>query len=520
MDTSVRHRILIGYGSESGNARALAQRLASEPALVPFAPRVLPLNDVSTEALQGQQPLVIISSSFGDGEPPGNAERFLAQICQTDSLAGLRYAIFGLGDTGYPQFCGFTRQLDELLQQRQASPLINRVDADACYPEFFQQWLTVLDRVLQGDAQAGQELMLRVKAYGADNAFAAPILERKRLNSSEPGAFHVRLDCRDSGMVWRAGDALYVLPENEPAVLARLANWWQLPEDSPQLEPLRHKELRQLSKPVLRELARLSGSEPLKAMLKISQKKLLDDYLWGADLLDVLQDFCQPECVTPEALQALLSPALPRAYSIASHGQAGHIDLCIREVAYARGGRRRRGMATNWLLQHQGPVQVYCRSNPGFHLVKDTSVPLILIGTGTGIAPLMGLLREMQASGQQRKTCLIFGEKSADRDFLFKQELHMLQDEGVLGRLITAFSRDCEEKYYVQHAIAEHADHLRGLLQEGAHLYICGNKRHLQDAVAGAIDKVLGRASTQAQQPEERPWQTLQQQGRVHLELY
>ena len=144
MNTIAKH-LVIGYGSESGNARALAQQLAADPALKAFSPEVLTLDEISPGMLQGDDPLLIISASFGDGEPPGNAEAFLALLQATPSLSSLRYAIFGLGDTSYPHFCGFTKQVDALLQERGATALVNRVDADSNYRQFFEKWTPVVE---------------------------------------------------------------------------------------------------------------------------------------------------------------------------------------------------------------------------------------------------------------------------------------------------------------------------------------------------------------------------------------
>ena len=512
---AIAHRVVIGYGSESGNARALAQQLAADPALQPFSPQVLTLNEISPGMLQDGNPLFIISSQFGDGEPPSNAEAFLALIQKTESLAGLRYAIFGLGDTAYPHFCGFTRQLDELLQARGATALINRVDADSNFQQFFAQWLPVVGKVLNGDAEAGKALHLQVRAYGAGSAYEAKLLERRALSTSRPAAYHLRLDTTDSGMVWRAGDTVYVMAENDPQLLGALAKYYGS-FDATAL--LRHKELRQISKGVLRDLGKLTGSEALKDLLKFKNRKALEEYLWGADILDILQDFCSPQSVPLAELAKLLSPCLIRAYSIASHGAAGHIDLCVREVDYEHKGRRHRGTATRFLLTHEGPFRIYCRSNPGFHLAGSADTPLILIGTGTGIAPLMGLLREMQASGVKRENCLIFGEKRRAEDFLYQEELEAMQQEGVLGELITAFSRDGAEKYYVQNAIADHAERLRPMLEKGAHVYVCGNKAHLEEAVAQAFDTLM--ANSDRLPANDRWWKLMQREGRVHLELY
>ena len=243
-------RLLVGFASESGNARALAQRLGAGLQL--HGPQVLPFNDIDVASLGQGDVLLAISSSFGDGEPPANGEQFFETLRQTPTLRGLRYAVFGLGDTGYPSFCGFTKALDVALSERQAQPLLQRVDADLGYEQFFQQWQPVLGQVLEGDLSAGQHLHLQVTAYGEDNAFAARILERRRLNSSDPAAWHLQLDIAGSGMAYRAGDTLHVVPENDPALLQALATWYG---DTTAVAALHDRELRLLSKGVLRELA-------------------------------------------------------------------------------------------------------------------------------------------------------------------------------------------------------------------------------------------------------------------------
>lgn len=513
---STTYPIVIGFGSESGNARGLAQELHSHPDLQAFSPRLLPLNEITAELLTGDAPLILITSSFGDGEPPSNAEAFLNALNEAGPLPGLRYAVFGLGDTGYPTFCGFSKQVDRLLTERKATPLMNRVDADSNFREFFDQWVPVLVKALHGDEEAAKALTLQVRAYGEHDAFPAPVLERRRLNTSEPAAWHVRLSVQGSGMHWRAGDTLNVLPENDPELLQAIADWYG---DADATTLLRHRELRLVSKGVLRELGKLSDNEALKDLLKFKNRKALDDYLWHADVLDVLQDFCTPGQVPLVELSKLLSPTLIRSYSIASPDHDAHLDLCVREVHYEHKGRTHRGSATRWLTTTDEPVRVYCRSNPGFHLTPDASVPLILIGTGTGIAPLLGLLREMQTRGERRETCLIFGEKQREHDFLYQSELEAMQQDGTLGQLHLAFSRDGAQKYYVQHAIADQAAALQDMLARGAHIYLCGNKAHLEAAVSGAIDQIMADTAD-APADGGSYWKQLARSARLHLELY
>ena len=513
----VIERIVIGYGSESGNTRGLTQRLLRLPCVQPYELAVQDLNTLNLEKLNPRDLLIIVCSSFGDGDPPGNADRFLDQLNQHQGLSDQPYAIFGLGDTAYPTFCGFTKSLDAALLQKQAKPWINRVDADTDFDGFFETWCATLAAVLKGDRRAGSTLNLQVTAYGENAAWPARVISRTRLNATAPYAWQVRLDIEGSGIKYRAGDNLYVLAQNDPQLLGQIGQWFGR-EDAGAL--LATKELRQLGKSLLRDIARVSQHETLKTLLKVSNRKELEAYLYGKDVLDVLADFCEPAQLSLEDLVEWLPDCLPRAYSIASHDNPGYVDLCIREIAYDMANRSRTGTATGHLAGQHPDVRVFARSNPRFHLPRQVEHPVVLIGTGTGIAPLIALLEQIEQQNSPAQTCLIFGDRRRESDFLYRSRLENWQSNGVLDQVITAFSRDKQTRYYVQDAMLEHGAYLWALLGQGAHLYLCGNKTNLERAIDQAL---LNIAMTFGQLSEDEA-QTfvadLTASNRVHKELY
>jgi sulfite reductase (NADPH) flavoprotein alpha-component len=510
-------RLIIGYGSESGNAQGLTQRLLRLPFVQPFELVVQDLNSLSLDALRATDRLVIISSSFGDGEPPGNAERFLERLSQSGPLSGLRYAIFGLGDTAYPTFCGFTKALDRLLLEKHASAFINRVDADSDFEDFFSAWCAAFEAVLQGHPRAGTTLHLQVTAYGENAAFTSRIISRTQLNKTPPYAWQIRLDIEGSGIHYRAGDNLYVLAPNDPQLLADIGQWL---DDDRAAQRLQNKELRLISKTVLRDIARMAPHDTLKDLLKVSQRKALEAYLYGKDLLDVLMDFCTPGTVTLQALAEVLTERLPRAYSIASHSHPTQVDLCIREVTYTLGERRRTGTASGYLALPQAQVEIFARSNPRFHLPKGSDFPLLLIGAGTGIAPLIGLLEQREQEHARTAACLIFGDRQRASDFLYQERIERWQEQGVLEQVFTAFSRDGEWRYYVQDAIVEHGAYLWNLLDQGAHLYLCGNKHNLERAIDLALLSVIMTHGHLDEIAANEFLANLNASGRIHKELY
>jgi sulfite reductase (NADPH) flavoprotein alpha-component len=509
-------RLVIGFASETGNARSLANTLYLDPEFAAFEPSITSLADFDLARFDHNDRLVVISSSFGDGEPPANAEGFLEALKSLSDPHSLRYAIFGIGDVAYPNFCGFTKALDATLKELGATSFVNRVDADTDYYAFFESWRSVLLAVLRGNDQAGLSLDLQVRSYGENNAFAAPIIERRKLNGATPYAWHYRFDIAGSGINYRAGDNLYLLPDNDPDLLARLAEWFNQPDAT---DLFATKELRIIGKSFLRQLARLADSEALKDLLKIGNKKALEDYLYGRDVLDVIQDFVNPELAPASDIAALLPTIQPRAYSIASHGNPDHIDLCVRDVSYDFLGRQRRGTATGF-LNRAGAGPIFVRANPRFHLSATVDHPLIMVGTGTGIGPFMGLLEQAGRSARSAGTCLVFGDRHRSSDFLYEERIRSWEKTNVVGRLITAFSRDSAEPYYVQHALMENAGHVWQMLDEGAHVYVCGNKTNLDRSIDAALRNIATSAGGLTPACADQFLQDMVQSQRLHKELY
>lgn len=516
MSLGISH-IVIGVGSESGNASSLAARLASDPSFRPFAPRVEKLSALDIDNLGHGGALVVISSSFGDGEPPSTAEGFLERLNGEPRSVAFPYSIFGLGDVAYPNFCGFTKALDTSLAARGGSSIVNRVDADTDYEEFFAIWCKTLLATLQGDREAGRSLSLQVKSYGENSAYRAPIIERERLNGGAPYAWHYRFDISGSGMKYRAGDNLYVMPENDTDLLSRIAAW---SGNDGAYELFQPKELRNVGKTFLRNLARIAGSDALKELLKSSNRASLETYLYGRDILDLLMDFCDPNDISISDIASQLPSIQPRAYSIASDGNTDYVDLCVRDVSYELLGRTRSGVATGFLGRAQRGVQVFVRANPRFRLPDDDKAPIIMIGTGTGIGPYMGLLQHAEQNDRSSETCLVFGDRRSTSDFLYEKRLRGWQDSGLLNSLITAFSRDGDKPYYVQHALHENSQHIWRLLDDGAHIYVCGSKANLNQSIDDAIHHIAVQSGDLSDDLAHEFLLRLNQEQRLHKELY
>ncbi|WP_150538535.1 diflavin oxidoreductase [Actinobacillus vicugnae] len=482
---SISH-VHIGYGSESGNAEQLAQQLAQQTFLQPYQPTLATLNDTDLSSLDPHSLLLIVTSSFGDGEPPENAEDFIENYLANPTAYQGRYAIFGLGDASYDKFCGYSQKLDQLLQSQQVSALIERVDADLNYQEIFKKWLPLVERAITQPETTPVAHDLSVKVYDEKRTYQAKVLEIQPLAHAEPAVYHIRLSLKNSGIFYQAGDLIYVQVQQPAHLLDTFVQWFG---DKSATEQLRYKELRILSKNVLRDLAKICANTALKDLLKIANKKALEQYLYGHDLLDVLRDFDPEKTISLADLQNILGNLTARAYSISSCGKTHpeYVDLCVRQVQYQLAERHYYGTASCQLAQLQAGdfVQIFAKSNPHFHLPTNAK-PIVMIGSGTGIAPYIGFLQNLATQSSPNSSYLFFGERYMAKDFLYQAELEQHLQNGTLTRLFTAFSRDQAEKFYVQDVLAQQAALVWLLIEQGAYFYVCGSK-----AMSKAIDETL-----------------------------
>ncbi|PIE47712.1 MAG: sulfite reductase [Gammaproteobacteria bacterium] len=515
------HSIHIAYGSESGNSKTLALQLQDK--LLAYQPVLCTLNDLVITKLTSQDVLLIISSSFGDGEPPGNASKFFDTIYDYKGQLDCQFAIFGLGDVSYPKFCGFTIDVDKKLQALKATSICKRVDADTSYQAFFEQWSKALVSYFNGDDNLLKQLDLQVKAYNEQQSFIGSIDHVQRINQSDFPVYDIQINISGSGMHYQAGDLLYLIPPANKNSIARINQFYPNLNDTQQ-QLLGKKELRQLSKPLIRAVAKHTKNKALKALTKMSAAKKLADYSYGRDVADLLTDYCTPENMPVDTLLDILPTQLPRAYSIASCGtlSPNSIRLCVREVRYQLAGHDYFGSGSYFLChaldnsQSKVDVKIYVRANAHFHLPKKASTPIIMIGAGTGIAPYLGFLAQKRSG----ETHLFFGERYHDKDFLYQTELEEYVKDGRLTALYTAFSRDQAEKIYVQDILRQQGKKVWQLLENNAEIYVCGSKTNLSKPIDNALMLIAKNHGGLEEEEATRFVSDLLKEQRYHQDLY
>ena len=522
--------LLVLYGSQSGSAEGLAKKFAKEAATKGFAPRVMELNAAAKLDLTQEARAVIITSTWGDGEPPDNATEFWSHISAeaAPKLANLNYSVLALGDKNYSEFCGAGKKFDERLETLGAKRIHPRVDCDLDYEALAKGWMDSVWPALIATSTGSESVAsepanspngpspaadspIASTTYSRTNPFPARLITNRKLTGVDSGkdTRHFEISLQDSGLTYEVGDALGVMPQNCPALVDEIIRALGCDGEEGVTEPsgketsLRSALLRnyQITKPgssLLQLIADKAGDEELKSLLEPSRKADLDKFLYGREVIDVLLR-CGAAKFAPKEFVGLLAKLQPRLYSIASSPKAhpGEVHLTIAAVRYESHGRARKGVCSTFLadrVEADTPVPVFVQNSHGFRIPADGSKPIIMIGPGTGIAPFRAFLEERRAIGATGKNWLFFGDQKAASDFLYREQLEGMLAEDLLTRLDTAFSRDQAEKIYVQTRMLEQAAELWRWLEDGAHLYVCGDAKRMAKDVDAALHEIIQNA--------------------------
>lgn len=536
------------YGSESGNAEACAAKAADAARAAGFKVTVADMADYPVAKLAREKNLLILVSTWGEGDPPERAVDFHSFVMSdaAPSLKGVNFAVFALGDTSYADFCLCGKQFDERLATLGARRVLNRVDADVDFEPPFAKWLEAVIPAISDAAglNAPQISVLApamasvapVEPFGKKRPFPAEVKQLIQLNGrgSAKQTCHIELSLEGSGLAYTPGDVAGIFPTNCPEVVDDLIQAVGLKagdpvdldgESLPLAEALATRfDITSVNVAFMKKYAEVAGNIQLTDFLN-GDKEKLTAWLYGREIRDLLLEFPASSPLGASALTGLLRKMPPRLYSIASSllAHPDEVHLTVGSVSYNAHGRLRKGVCSTYLCQRIAvgdTVPVYTHGNKNFKLPVDGSTPIIMVGPGTGIAPFRAFVEERAILGAAGRNWLFFGDQHFNSDFLYQLEWMDYLEKGVLTRMDVAFSRDTDHKIYVQHRMREKAADLWAWLQEGAHFYVCGDaNRMAKDVHQALIDLHVqqGGLSTEA---AEQAVKALQKAGRYQRDVY
>jgi len=512
-------RLTIVYGSQTGNAKRQAEALAREVEGAGLNVRLVRADAYNTRELASERLLYVVISTQGDGDPPDDSRGFVEFIKgkRVPKLPQLKFAVLGLGDSSYPQFCAIGTTIDARLAELGGSRLVDRGDADLDISSVAAPWAKkALDQardLLKVDApstpRAATVTPLRsathTHTWTREKPFTAPLLANQRISARNgtKDIRHIELSLEGSGLSYHPGDALGVVAPNPPALVDAVLTSLKLDGEravavqgeSHTLREwlLRKRELTTLSKPFLVELAKRAKSEALDRALTPEGKDALRELLGDYQLIDVLRAF--PASWSAEEFVGALRVLAPRMYSIASSQKTvgDEVHLTVAVLDYEKFGTRHVGAASQFLatLPEDAGVPVFIDENDRFRLPADAARDVIMIGPGTGVAPFRAFLQERAETGASGRNWLFFGNPHFRTDFLYQVEWQKALKDGTLHKLDLAFSRDQPEKVYVQHSLRRRGKELYDWIVNGAHVYVCGDATRMAADVDAALREIV-----------------------------
>ncbi|MEB8333470.1 assimilatory sulfite reductase (NADPH) flavoprotein subunit [Staphylococcus saprophyticus] len=539
-----RH-ITVVYGSETGNAQSLAEIFSDRLVEHNYTVKLTAMDEIKQKEFKKVEDLFVITATHGEGDPPDNALTFHEFIHsrKAPKLENVRFSVLALGDESYEYFCQTGKDFDAKLLELGAERLADRQDCDLDFDDLAEKWMNKNIEILNQSTGHGSTVTstetvqsAKEKRYSKSNPYQAEVLENINLNGrgSNKEVRHVELLLDNYGESFEPGDCVVVLPQNEPEIVTLLIETlgWdkdiEIPiNDDGDTLPLEkalteHFEITKLTKPLLQKAAELFGNTEL--LSQIDNTEWIQQYVDGRDVIDLLTEFPTSE-LKPETFYKLLRKLPAREYSIASSYEAtpDEVHITVGAVRYEAHERTRKGVCSVQLAERIQPgdtLPIYLKKNPNFKFPFDEETPVIMIGPGTGVAPFRSYMQEREELGLSGNTWLFFGEQHFTTDFLYQTEWQAWLKDETLAKLDLAFSRDTEEKIYVQHRIAQQSELFYEWLQDGAAIYVCGDEKHMAKDVHDTIRSVIEQEGDMSEADAEAYLTQMKQEKRYQRDVY
>ncbi|MGQ9445156.1 assimilatory sulfite reductase (NADPH) flavoprotein subunit [[Pasteurella] aerogenes] len=540
-------KVTVLSASQTGNAKSVASNLAKHLTQLGAEVTLVSASDYKAKNIANERLLLLVTSTQGEGEPPEEAVSLYKFLHgkKAPQLTQLEFAVLGLGDTSYPNFCQAGKDFDQVLENLGATRLLARTDADLDFAATAEQWIKQVSEVIltklsaattestQNAVALSAQKAVVESVYNKNNPFPATLLTNQKITArqAEKDVRHLEFDLSGSGLSYQVGDALGVWFDNDPALVEEIlaavsVNGDETVQVAEKTLPIRtallsHLELTQNTPNLVKAYAELAGSKKLTTLVKNAEK--LAQYVQDTPPVDVLNDF--PSKLTAVQLATLFRPLTPRLYSIASAADevGEEVHLTVGVVRFEHDGKARSGAASSFLadrVEEDGQVRVFVERNDHFRLPQDASKPIIMIGSGTGIAPFRAFVQQRAAAEAEGKNWLIFGNQKFTQDFLYQTEWQQFVKDGFLHKYDFAWSRDQQEKVYVQHKILQEAQDIWAWLQQGAYIYVCGDAAKMAKDVENALLEVIEKQGNLSKDDAEEFLNELREDKRYQRDVY
>ena len=533
--------LTILYGSQTGNAKGVATAIKAQAEARGLPVTLASMADYKPKQLKKESHLLVVVSTYGEGEPPESAVDLFEQLKKgkIGKLDGLKFAVLGLGDSSYEFFCQTGKDFDNFLATAGGERIYELASLDVDYQDAAKAWgeqaLNAIAATLSTGAASSSVASAVQQAvghsqYSKENPFPARLSVNQKITGrdSTKDIRHIEINLADSGLTYQPGDALGVWFDNDAELVGEVLALTGLSGDEATAHgTLRaaltgHFELTRLHGGFITGLADISDNAALKDLA--GDKAQVNALVASAQVVDVLKRF--PTALTAEQLVGLLRPLTPRLYSIASAQSEveEEVHLTVGVVRYPQeDGTVRSGAASSYLadrLIEDGEVRVFVEHNDNFRLPQNPDTPVIMVGPGTGIAPFRAFMQEREAQGAEGKNWLFFGNPHFTQDFLYQVEWQRYVKSGLLSKISLAFSRDQANKIYVQDRLREAGLELYQWLEAGAHFYVCGDANKMAKDVQEALLDVIAEHGHKSREEAEEYLSELRRAKRYQRDVY
>jgi len=541
---SASKNITVLYGTESGNSEMLADKLTKAAKKKGHKAKLTNMADITAKDLVGSEALLVVVSTWGDGEPPESAETFYGELMAGGiDLKDVDFSVCALGDTSYEQFCQTGIDVDTQLEKLGAKRIVNRTDCDVDFDDAFAAWEKSVWEKLgasSGGAQTSGSALASGPAVVFDkkNPFPAEILENVVLSGdySAKETIHVEFSLEGSGFQYEPGDVLCVIPQNADDTTESILAETKLATDA-EVEiqnvgkttfgyALKNLlDITGISKKVATSIQTLSSSDELAKIIAGEGEESFKDWSYGKEVIDLLEFVTLPADLTAQQLVDCFRALPPRLYSIASSPKAhpDEVHLTVAAVRYDAHGKSRKGVASTYLADDAKvgtKVNVYLHKNKNFRLPENGDTPIIMVGPGTGIAPFRAFIEERAEDEAKGESWLFFGDQKYNEDFLYQLEFQEHLKSGALSKLDVAFSRDQPTKVYVQNKMQENAAELWAWLEKGAHFYVCGDASRMAKDVNDTLINIISEQGGKSPEEADEYLKALKKDKRYQRDVY